>query len=184
MRHGSDDVALADRACSSTRSKPRSTEKEYRLAIVSKSKRVLTTYMHSAWNSCPQGKLITRLCPSTYSSKQTTHSTWRPVYFRRHKLDESAFSLRVDACFALCELDTAPGGGDRARERTLPEALRWPKSGEVEVRGPGLVARGVLVAEEDEVLMVWYVLTGRRSTRDLGARHRLRRIRDRSNRSA
>jgi hypothetical protein len=36
--------------------------------------------MQSAWNSCPQGRLITRLSPSTYSSRQTTHSIWRPVY--------------------------------------------------------------------------------------------------------
>lgn len=37
--------------------------------------RVDNTYMHSAWNSCPQGRLITLLCPSIYSSRQTTHST-------------------------------------------------------------------------------------------------------------
>jgi hypothetical protein len=36
------------------------------------------TYMHASWNSWPQGKLITRLTPSTYSSKQTTHSRCLP----------------------------------------------------------------------------------------------------------
>lgn len=40
------------------------------------------TYMQSAWNSWPQGKLMTLLTPSTYSSRQTTHSTCRPMYFR------------------------------------------------------------------------------------------------------
>lgn len=39
---------------------------------------VKRTYMHSAWNSCPQGRLITLLTPSSYSSKHTTHSRWRP----------------------------------------------------------------------------------------------------------
>lgn len=52
----------------------------------------VSTYMHSAWNSCPHGKLMTRLCPSIYSSRQTTHSTCRPVYFRRH-VDAPDFSL-------------------------------------------------------------------------------------------
>ncbi len=37
--------------------------------------------MHSAWNSWPHGRLMTRLTPSTYSSRHTTHSTWRPLNF-------------------------------------------------------------------------------------------------------
>lgn len=37
--------------------------------------------MQSAWNSWPHGKLITLLTPSTYSSRHTTHSTCRPIYF-------------------------------------------------------------------------------------------------------
>ena len=40
--------------------------------------------MHSAWNSCPQGKLMTLLTPSTYSSRQTTHSLCFPPYRFRH----------------------------------------------------------------------------------------------------
>ena len=42
---------------------------------------IMRTYMQSAWNSWPQGKLMTLLTPSTYSSKQTTHSTCLPIYF-------------------------------------------------------------------------------------------------------
>lgn len=38
--------------------------------------------MQSAWNSWPHGRLITWLCPSTYSSRQTTHSTCFPLYLR------------------------------------------------------------------------------------------------------
>ena len=45
------------------------------------------TYMHSTWNSWPHGRLITRLSPSMYSSRQTTHSTCLPVYFRLHRVD-------------------------------------------------------------------------------------------------
>lgn len=37
--------------------------------------------MQSAWNSWPQGRLMTLLTPSTYSSRQTTHSTCLPMYF-------------------------------------------------------------------------------------------------------
>ena len=37
--------------------------------------------MHSAWNSCPHGRLITLLWPSSYSSKHTTHSICFPAYF-------------------------------------------------------------------------------------------------------
>src|ERR1700734_1001937 len=46
--------------------------------VVSGCKGGMRTYMHSAWNSWPQGKLITLLTPSTYSSRQTTHSFCRP----------------------------------------------------------------------------------------------------------
>ena len=46
--------------------------------VVSGCKGRMRTYMHSAWNSWPQGKLITLLTPSTYSSRQTTHSFCRP----------------------------------------------------------------------------------------------------------
>lgn len=37
------------------------------------------SYMQPAWNSCPHGRRMTRLWPSINSSKQTTHSIWRPV---------------------------------------------------------------------------------------------------------
>jgi len=52
--------------------------------------------MHSAWNSCPHGRLMTLLWPSMYSSRHTTHSTCLPVYFRRHKEEpEFCFSMLV-----------------------------------------------------------------------------------------
>lgn len=45
--------------------------------------------------------------------------------------------------------------------------------------------RRELELDEDEILViVWYVRTGRRSTTDFGARHRRRRIRDRSSNKA
>ena len=40
------------------------------------------TNMQSAWNSWPHGRLITWLRPSSYSSRQTTHSTCFPLYLR------------------------------------------------------------------------------------------------------
>lgn len=46
-----------------------------------------------------------------------------------------------------------------------------------------LDGRGELETE-DGVEIVWYVLTGRRSTMDLGARQRRRRMRDRINSNA
>ena len=36
------------------------------------------THMHASWNSWPQGRLMTRLMPSSYSSRQTTHSRCFP----------------------------------------------------------------------------------------------------------
>lgn len=96
--------------------------------------------MHSAWNSCPQGKLITLLSPSTYSSRQTTHSTCLPVYLRRQRLDpELDFSPDGASLAASAALETIPDvvwerGLDCADGEREPETRR----GEVGVEAPGL----------------------------------------------
>lgn len=100
--------------------------------------------MHSAWNSCPHGKLITLLCPFTYSSRQTTHSTCLPLYLRFH-------SDGRDAGFSLFEDSTldGPAGSentpdilrDRVLDRDALERFLDPSSGEVGKAEPGLADR-------------------------------------------
>lgn len=85
--------------------------------------------MHSGWNSCPHGRLMTLLTPSTYSSKQTTHSTCLPMYFF-HWLEtrREFFSCEGDlgTCKASSTLKRSPGSGtpvvvrDRGRDRDEP----------------------------------------------------------------
>lgn len=99
--------------------------------------------MHSAWNSCPHGRLITLLSPSTYSSRQTAHSTCLPVYFRRHNVepclfDENAF-LDATALAGVLDLDL---------ERGTSEALRGPINGSVGDADSGLADRVELADEE------------------------------------
>lgn len=107
--------------------------------------------MHSAWNSWPQGKLITLLCPSTYSSRHTTHSTCRPVYFRRHRVDPDLPFLDDDILDALA-FETCDSRCDR--DSWAPERLFAPNNGEVGDTGPGLTDRGELVSEEEVDLAI------------------------------
>lgn len=97
--------------------------------------------MHSTWNSCPHGRLITLLSPSTYSSRHTTHSTCLPEYLRGQRLDpEPDFSPDGPcASFASAALETIPDvvwerGLDRADGEREPETRR----GELGVDDPGL----------------------------------------------
>lgn len=145
--------------------------------------------MQSAWNSWPQGSLITLLTPSTYSSKHTTHSTCLPMYFF-HSAEMAPRScperpargwgfvggagrlLGVGATkFALSKtpvvvLERGRGLGG------LGLGLDC-KSGVVDV---ALGGEGILGDRLGDRATVWYVLTGNRSTTDLGALHLLRRI--------
>jgi hypothetical protein len=50
----------------------------YRQGMDKTGKRWGETYMQASWNSWPQGRLMTRLMPSSYSSRQTTHSRCFP----------------------------------------------------------------------------------------------------------
>lgn len=87
----------------------------------------METYMHSAWNSWPQGRLMTRLTPSMYSSKHTTHSRWRRPYRLRHSASpDGRFS---SICWRGCDVDalacadedgrTSEMVRDRGRDRVL-----------------------------------------------------------------
>lgn len=53
----------------------------YLVSLIFSRGRKKKTHMQSAWNSWPQGSLMTLLTPSIYSSRQTTHSTCLPIYF-------------------------------------------------------------------------------------------------------
>lgn len=130
---------------------------------------------------------MTLLTPSTYSSKQTTHSRCFPPYRLRH-------SARPAARFSsICS------GEGEAMPSDLNELLPCGSSDIVRARGRDLVLIGrdagksgvvALACDEMDVVepvllgMVWYVRTGKRSTTDFGARHLRRRIRERSKRSA
>ena len=81
--------------------------------------------MHSTWNSWPHGRLMTRLTPSTYSSRQTTHSLCLPPYFR---LPSARPASRFSTVAGLAECspsndDDAPCAGtsdvvlERGRDR-------------------------------------------------------------------
>jgi hypothetical protein len=120
---------------------------------------VLVTYMHSAWNSCPQGRLMTRLAPSTYSSRQTTHSTCLPMYFL-HSLDPlRAFFLwdggrLVSASSGLRTLAVVTSAVVRDRGRDLDEPC---SNGGVRVE---LAGDGVLDDWVGEDTTVCHVRTG------------------------
>lgn len=81
-------VSFADRARAPSRCQPRGSVNGQRYSR-SRSEH-WGTYMHSAWNSWPHGKLITWLTPSTYSSKHTTHSRCLPPYLRRHSMSPAS----------------------------------------------------------------------------------------------
>lgn len=103
-----------------------------------------------------------------YSSRQTTHSTWRPVYLRRHSREfEREFSPFEDGFRWSRALPDAIGDGDLDRLSRLLSQANKGTDGESSSRMEG---RGELAMEGVEI--VWYVLTGRRSTRDFGARQR------------
>jgi hypothetical protein len=76
-----------------------------------------STYMHSAWNSWPQGKLITRLWPSTYSSKHTTHSICRPLYFFGRSRFRSPLASDTLAVALSREDDTSSASIEVVRDR-------------------------------------------------------------------
>jgi hypothetical protein len=65
--------------------------------------------IHSTWNSWPQGRDMTRLMPSTYSSKHTTHSRCLPPYRRRHSANpfsRCSLSVRLSASSLSSSDDT------------------------------------------------------------------------------
>ena len=111
------------------------------------------------------------------------------MYLRRHRVDSGPdFSPVPDAGSVPCSTEfeeavTIPplvcergrGWGERGRE--------YERRGEEGEDDSGVAGRGVLEVEDIED-MVWYVLTGSRSTTALGARHLRRRIRERSNSNA
>lgn len=120
------------------------------------------TYMQPTWNSWPQGSFMTLLTPSTYSSRHTTHSL-QPLQRLWNAFPAATF-VGGDAVFLL-------SGGDGAG---LLVPVVSPCANLDEER-PGL--GGV-----DKV--DWYVLTGSRSTKLLGALQRRRRMRERMRRRA
>jgi hypothetical protein len=111
----------------------------------------LITYMHSAWNSCPQGRLITLLCPSTYSSRHTTHSTCLPVYLRCHRdVRELDFSLLGSSTFdgPAAPAKTPDIVCDRGRVGDTLE--REPSKGEVGMTERGLPDRTEPADDDDD----------------------------------
>lgn len=140
--------------------------------------------MQSAWNSWPQGRLITRLTPSTYSSKQTTHSTCLPIYFFHSDGTLLFFSGsgRDDGDPGTCSgcefiLTRSPGSGTPVDVLDLGRDLvvKFWSNGVV---ADELVGLGILGVCVPGVTIVWYVRTGNLSTTDLGALHRRLRILD------
>ena len=151
--------------------------------------------MQSTWNSWPQGRLITWLTPSTYSSRHTTHSTCRPIYFL-HSAEKPPAPF---SCSLLpCREDVRGGVGtaDVGVKRLLslsgtPVVVRdlgrdrrggfcWSRGvvGDV-LDGDGCRGDGLM-----DAATVWYVRTGSCSTTDFGALHLLLRILARRMRSA
>ena len=72
---------------------------------------------------------MTLLTPSSYSSKQTTHSTCLPIYFfhwLETRREPSSIEGDLDARKASCILNRSPGSGtpvvvrDRGRDRDEP----------------------------------------------------------------
>jgi len=146
--------------------------------------------MHSAWNSCPHGRLITLLTPSTYSSKQTTHSLCLPPYLRLHSAKPAArFSSTCSKLGGASSSDKLPEATGTSLAVLLLGRVCIILAPELGSRGVAALTVGVEIAlvvldGMPELGIVWYVRTGSRSTTDFGARHRLRRIRERSSRSA
>jgi len=158
-----DNVALADRTRSSARGEPR---RSRRMSAVGSWARQGggEAYMQPTWNSWPHGSFITRLTPSTYSSRHTTHSL-QPLH-RRWK----ARPMFCDGISLARRLGTCVAGDPRGNvvfTFSSPPLRAARKDDERD--GNAELIGGVTVA--------WYVLTGRRSTRLLGARHRRRRMR-------
>ena len=90
-----------------------------------------------------------------YSSKQTTHSTCRPVYLRRHSVEPTC-GLVDFSSFCTSESGTAPAiVWDRERiDRGVLDRVSLPRRGEVDEAAPGLDERGEV--EEEVVLeIVW-----------------------------
>lgn len=135
--------------------------------------------MQSTWNSWPQGRLITLLTPSTYSSRHTTHSTCLPMYFFQSPFFSCSFARRGLGVSKSPEFvrDTIVGSGrpevvlERGRGRVGDCCSRGVVGDELEGEG----CRDWLL---EVVGTVRYVRTGSLSTTDLGARHRRCLIRD------
>lgn len=151
--------------------------------------------MQSAWNSCPQGRLITRLTPSIYSSKQTTHSTCLPIYFL-HSAEKplAPFSCSFRALPRAPVDEVGMAGVDAGTvsvslsgipvvvlERGRGREVLCCRRGVVGEELVGVEVPGVMLGD---VATVWYVRTGSLSTTDFGARHLRRRMRARRIRSA
>lgn len=134
--------------------------------------------MQVAWNSCPHGNRITLLTPSTYSSRQTTHSTDPPIYLLllgTSSLELFFSTLRLGpAAVAVCNDDDLGGCRDG-----WDDGVSGRDGGSDDDDDDGWTITGLVVVEVD-----WYVLTGRRSTTDFGALQRRRRIIERMRRSA
>lgn len=150
--------------------------------------------MQSAWNSWPHGNLITLLTPSKYSSRQTTHSTCRPIYFL-HSAEKPPAFFSNSARRAVRELSDGVmavllGTWKLALSITPVVVLERGRDlgwvccsrGVVGVGGVGEGRAGERHAGDGA--SVWYVRTGSWSTTDLGALHRLLRILARRMRSA
>jgi hypothetical protein len=115
---------------------------------------------------------MTLLTPSTYSSKQTTHSTCLPMCFL-HSLDmpreffsgDGGRADCVESSVARWSPESRTLGVARDRDRDPEEPC---SNGVV---GEELVGEGALDDTVGEGATVWYVRTGSRSTTDFGALH-------------
>jgi hypothetical protein len=120
---------------------------------------------------------MTLLTPSTYSSKQTTHSTCLPMCFF-HSLDmpcvffsrEGGRADWVEPPAVSRSSGSGTPGEARDRGRDLEEPCSNGVVGEALV-GEGGLGEGALGDGAGEGATVWYVRTGSRSTTDFGALH-------------